>query len=150
LITHQLICVIVLLYDFVYIVITSNFQTGLNPHFHTLDINDEKSIAELKNYLVDKYGGLDVLVNNAGIAYKVAATDPFAEQAKNTVATNFFGTMKVCDALFPILKPHARVVNVSSSCGYLGHIPSAQLKQKLASPTLTRQELIDLMNEFVA
>ena len=44
---------------------------GLQPKFHQLDICDTASIDKLKNFLQTTYGGLDVLVNNAGIAFKV-------------------------------------------------------------------------------
>lgn len=44
---------------------------GYNPKFHQLDITDQQSIDTFKTYLENKYGGLDVLVNNAGIAYQV-------------------------------------------------------------------------------
>ena len=46
-------------------------KEGLHPKFHQLDIDDQESISRLRQFLVDTYGGLDVLVNNAGIAYKV-------------------------------------------------------------------------------
>lgn len=46
-------------------------KEGLNPKFHQLDIDDTASIERLYNFLKVNYGGLDVLVNNAGIAYKV-------------------------------------------------------------------------------
>jgi len=46
-------------------------KEGLHPKFHQLDIDNEDSIKGLCRFLVDTYGGLDVLVNNAGIAYKV-------------------------------------------------------------------------------
>jgi len=46
-------------------------KEGLHPKFHQLDIDDQESINRLRQFLVDTYGGLDVLVNNAGIAYKV-------------------------------------------------------------------------------
>lgn len=47
---------------------------GLSPKFHQLDISDPRSVEELKEFLVKQYGGLDVLVNNAGIAYSVSKT----------------------------------------------------------------------------
>ncbi len=47
-------------------------QEGLHPKFHQLDITDTDSIRKLADYLKDNYGGLDVLVNNAAIAYKVS------------------------------------------------------------------------------
>ena len=46
-------------------------KEGLYPKFHQLDIADKASVDTLKRHLVDKYGGLDVLVNNAAIAFKV-------------------------------------------------------------------------------
>lgn len=42
------------------------------------------------------------------------ATEPFGEQAEVTMRTNFWGTLWVCHALLPLLRPNARVVNVSS------------------------------------
>ena len=46
-------------------------KEGLNPIFHQLDITDVDSIDDLKGHLVQNYGGLDVLVNNAGIGLRV-------------------------------------------------------------------------------
>ena len=44
---------------------------GLSPKFHQLDILSGESIKKLGDFLVEKYGGLDVLVNNAAILFKV-------------------------------------------------------------------------------
>ena len=41
---------------------------GLSPRFHLLDVDDLQSIRALRDFLREEYGGLDVLVNNAGIA----------------------------------------------------------------------------------
>ena len=46
-------------------------EEGLHPKFHQLDITDKCSLERLKNFLQTTYGGLDVLVNNAGILFKV-------------------------------------------------------------------------------
>lgn len=45
-------------------------KEGLTPLFHQLDINDPNSIRTARDFFREKYGGLDVLVNNAGIAFK--------------------------------------------------------------------------------
>ncbi|XP_065208818.1 carbonyl reductase [NADPH] 3-like [Planococcus citri] len=124
-------------------------ELGLNPKFYQLDITDNQSVTKLKDYLVQEYGGLDVLVNNAAIAFKVSAPEPFEVQAEETIRVNYIATRNVCDILFPILRPHARVVNVSSSAGHLSRIPSESLRQKFASENLTVNELDDLMNTFV-
>lgn len=121
----------------------------LRPKFHQLDIDDLTSVQTFKSYIKETHGGLDVLVNNAGIAYKVSSTAPFGEQAENTIKTNYFGTLRVCNELFPLLRPHARVVNVSSLCGMLNKIKGEELKKKLNSPDITVDELTALMNQFV-
>ena len=46
------------------------------PRLHQLDITDQSSIDTLKAFLQKEYGGLDVLVNNAAIAFKVCCHVP--------------------------------------------------------------------------
>uniref|UniRef100_A0A8C5T3R0 carbonyl reductase (NADPH) n=1 Tax=Malurus cyaneus samueli TaxID=2593467 RepID=A0A8C5T3R0_9PASS len=125
-------------------------EEGLRPLFHQLDIDDLQSIRALRDFLKEKYGGINVLVNNAGIAFKVNDTTPFAIQAEVTMKTNFFGTKNVCTELLPLMKPYGRVVNVSSmvSCSALGRC-SQELQQKFRSDTITEDELVQLMNKFV-
>ncbi|MCL4139810.1 UNVERIFIED_CONTAM: hypothetical protein GTU68_018396, partial [Idotea baltica] len=129
-------------------------KEGLSPQFHQLDITNETSVKNFTEYLKLTYGGVDVVVNNAAIAFKNAATEPFAVQAEETLKVNYFDTKRFCHAIFPLLKPHGRVVNVSSSAGHLcrinGDEPHAtNLKKKFASPSLTEDELDELMNNFI-
>ncbi|XP_072471117.1 carbonyl reductase [NADPH] 1-like [Notamacropus eugenii] len=125
-------------------------QEGLNPLFHQLDITDLQSIRTLREFLKQRYGGVDVLVNNAGIAFKVADTTPFPIQAEVTLQTNFFGTRAVSAELLPLIKPQGRVVNVSSfvSVRSLKNC-SPELQKKFQSDTITEEELVGLMNKFV-
>ena len=97
-------------------------QEGLEPNFHVLDIGNEDTIVKLRDFIKEKYGGIDILVNNAGIAFKQNATEPFAVQAEVTLKTNYWDNKRACEILFPILNSGARVVNVSSSVGFLGHL----------------------------
>ncbi|XP_064097034.1 carbonyl reductase [NADPH] 3-like isoform X2 [Macrobrachium nipponense] len=127
---------------------------GLQAQYHQLDIDNIGSIKKFADYMKTKYGGFDVLVNNAGILYKRDATEPFGEQAENTIRVNFTGTLNVCQGLFPLLRPGARVVNVSSASGHLlninGSEPAASaLREKFASPILTEDEIVSLVNQFV-
>jgi len=131
-------------------------KEGLAPKFHVVDIGDEASVEKLRDHLVDKYEGLDILVNNAGIAFKTDATESIGEQARVTLATNYWANKRVCEILFPILKPGARVVNMSSIAGFLGiigarsgdKVKAAELRQKLSSANLTVEELDSLMKNF--
>lgn len=124
-------------------------KDGLNPKLAKLDISDRNSIEDLRDKLVKEYGGLDVLVNNAAIAYRHNSDVPFQEQAEKTLQVNYFDTLTVCDILFPILKPHARVVNVSSSLGMLNMVKGPELREQLASPSLTRHDVDALAHQFL-
>lgn len=124
-------------------------ELGLKPKFHQLDVTDIDSVAAFAKFVADKYTGIDVLVNNAAIAFKAAATDPFGVQAEETIRVNYFALRTVCDALFPLLLPGARVVNLSSSAGRLSVIPGEELRRTLSSSLLTIDELDTLMRQFV-
>ncbi|ESO90595.1 hypothetical protein LOTGIDRAFT_191692 [Lottia gigantea] len=125
-------------------------KEGLKPEFQQLDICDTNSIDRLKSFIQSNYGGLDILVNNAGIAYKQSSTAPFPEQAEVTVKTNFTATLDVCNALFPILRPHARVVHVSSMVSqWSGKKCSDALKARFLDSNLKMDELKQIMADFV-
>ncbi|XP_045857475.1 carbonyl reductase [NADPH] 1-like [Meles meles] len=123
---------------------------GLNPRFHLLDIDDLQSIRALRDFLRKEYGGLDVLVNNAGIIFNPGDPTPFHIQAEVIMKTNFFGTRDVCTELLPLMRPQGRVVNVSSILCFVAlKNCSPELQQKFMSETITEEELGVLMNKFV-
>lgn len=124
-------------------------KEGLNPSFHQLDINDTKSIETFRDYIKETHGGIDILVNNAAIAFKQSSTEPASVQAEQTVAVNYFSVLNTCDLLFPIVKNGGRVVNISSSMGHLTYIPSPTLRSRLSDPKLTVPELSELMKQYV-
>ncbi|XP_073337727.1 carbonyl reductase [NADPH] 1 [Pagrus major] len=123
---------------------------GLKPLFHQLDINDVSSITTAAAFFKQKYGGVDVLVNNAGIAFKVADTAPFAVQAEVTLKTNFFATRDMLTHFLPLIKAGGRVVNVSSFVGARTlNQCSPALQQRFRSEDITEEELVGLMEQFV-
>ncbi|XP_060689749.1 carbonyl reductase [NADPH] 1 [Hemiscyllium ocellatum] len=125
-------------------------QEQLKPLYHQLDITDRESIGKLRTFMTQKYGGIDVLINNAGIAFKMADTTPFKTQAEVTIATNFYGTKDVSTELLPIIKPQGRVVNVSSVASSMAlQKCSQELQKKFRSSTITEEELVELMKKFV-
>lgn len=124
-------------------------KEGLKPKFQPLDIDSKESIESFKEFLEKDYGGLDILVNNAGMAYPGSSTAPVQEQAENTVRVNFYGTKNVCNALFPLLRPHARVVNLSSSAGMLSKIPNENIREEFKNPDLTVEELCSIVDRYL-
>ncbi|XP_026733553.1 carbonyl reductase [NADPH] 1-like [Trichoplusia ni] len=124
-------------------------KEGLHPKYHQLDITNKQSVETFRDYIKSKYDGIDILVNNAAIAFKNAAPEPVSVQAEQTLFVNYFSLLSTCDILFPILKNGARVVNVSSSMGHLSKIPSEALRNRLKDEKLTIPELSGLMQQYV-
>jgi len=108
-----------------------------------LDVTDPDSVAALVAR-APRWGKLGALVNNAG------ATFPGfdAKVVEATLATNFFGAMRLTDALLPTLADDASIVMVSSGLGELSGVGS-ELRTRFLDPALTREMLIALAKEFV-
>ncbi len=86
-----------------------------------LDITDGASVTALAALIKRDYGRLDVLVNNAGIALDYDPLPP-VERMQRTLAVNVVGTLRLTEAMVPLLgrSDRARIVNVSSELGSFG------------------------------
>jgi NAD(P)-dependent dehydrogenase (short-subunit alcohol dehydrogenase family) len=119
-------------------------QEGLPVQFRRMDVVDPHSTAALADQLRREDLALDVLVNNAGIAL-----DGFnAEVARRTLEVNFFGALRVTEALLPRVSDGGNIVMVSSGLGELSGIAPA-LRDKFTNPRLGRDELVELMRSFI-
>jgi len=132
-----------------------------------LDLTDESSIAKCAEFVEQRFGRLDILINNAAICFndptlygKVEYT-PFERQADITIRTNYFGTRKLTQAVMPLLlqasaesettssAAAARIINIASSAGRLGILRSQQKVDLFTNPNLTLDQLDGYMNDFV-
>ena len=123
-------------------------QGYTNVEFKQLDISDEESI----DSFVHGISAVDILVNNAAIAFKDQDPTPFAMQAAPTFNTNYFGTINLTMKLLPVLKKskNPRIINVTSQAGMLRILKSPIIKDKFTTPTLTINELNALATKFVS
>ena len=111
-----------------------------------LDVADGSSIHNSANEVANRYGYLDVLVNNAGINYDTwekAESADINGTVMQTITTNLLGPWRVCQAFLPLLRKSraARIVNVSSESGSLANMgagPPAYQVTKAALNALTR------------
>jgi carbonyl reductase 1 len=123
---------------------------GFDVDFMICDIGSEDSIANFVCDLSARYPVVDILVNNAAIAFKGSDPTPFDQQAAPTMKVNFFGTLFLTKAMLPLLSKSAspRIVNVASQAGCLRILPNEERRRMFTDPDLTEARLCDLMNEF--
>ncbi|MCM3920191.1 SDR family NAD(P)-dependent oxidoreductase [Frankia sp. AiPs1] len=89
------------------------------PFVH-LDVTDEDSVALAASWVRDRYGRLDVLVNNAGInGPSIPIDQATAADVAGVFNTNLLGVVRVTTAFLPLLRAsdNPRIVNVSSGTG---------------------------------
>jgi NAD(P)-dependent dehydrogenase (short-subunit alcohol dehydrogenase family) len=104
---------------------------GGDAHAVVLDVTDPATVREAARWAEERFGHLDVLVNNAGISGsgQVSPHDAL-DQVPSTVdldmvravfETNVFGVITVTNEMLPLLRrsPAPRVVNISSAAGSL-------------------------------
>ncbi|MGA8331765.1 MAG: oxidoreductase [Mycobacterium sp.] len=106
------------------------FGTSRNPQ-HTepipgvelvsLDVTDAASVANAVSTVVQRAGGIDIVVNNAGFGVIGAAEESSTAQAQELFDTNFFGLVRVTREVLPYLRAQGggRIVNVGSVLGFL-------------------------------
>lgn len=118
--------------------------------YEPLTIGDIDSHKAFVQHMKEKFDKVDVLVNNAGIAFKNADPTPFKDQCKPTLGINFHGTVDFTERMFPLVRKgaDARIVNVASMAGRLKQIQSKELRDRFKDPSLTAQELKDLVHNF--
>jgi len=81
-----------------------------------LDVTSKESIDNMVKHVIDTYGRLDVLINNAGISQKVTVEDMTLDDIKRVFNVNMFGLFLCTQACMkPMVKAgYGRIVNLSS------------------------------------
>ena len=87
-----------------------------------LDVNDNQSIQQAVNLTLETFGGVDVLVNNAGYGGHALFEQFREEQIEAMFNTNVFGPMRVARAVLPHMRDQksGAIINVTSVAGVIG------------------------------
>ncbi|MBA0604939.1 hypothetical protein Godav_017562 [Gossypium davidsonii] len=155
-------------------------QLGLsNVVFHQLNVLDQASVESLADFLSQKFGRLDILVNNAEASgaivdedeLKALGIDSIAwlsrkvakmvqsvmkytyEEAEVCLNTNYYGVQRVTETLLPLLQlssSGARIVNISSLRSELKRVPGESIRNELGDiKNLTEQKLDGILQLFL-
>src|SRR5919202_910525 len=79
-----------------------------------LDVKNDKSVLDAVNRIVTENSRIDVVVNNAGYALVGALEETSMEEIKAQFETNFFGAVRVMQAVIRAMREnrHGRIVNI--------------------------------------
>lgn len=109
----------------------------LGARFVQLDVTDDASVTAAVAWLRQQPGGLDVLINNAGIAGGTTPPpDVTVDAVRDVYETNVFGLVRVTHAMLPLLRASTNpvIVNVSSGLGSFGVVhDTSRIESKVAA-----------------
>ena len=95
---------------------------GTDAEAYACDVADTKAVEETAEQILDRFGRVNVLVNNAGIAQIVPFTDITPEDWDRMFGVNVKGVYNCCRAFVPdmISRKAGRIINMASMWGITG------------------------------
>lgn len=86
-----------------------------------MDVTDDASVNEAIRGIVQKAGPIEILVNNAGYGLTGALEETSVQEARDQFETNFFGVLRVTNAVLAGMRQagYGRIVNISSVVGFI-------------------------------
>jgi NAD(P)-dependent dehydrogenase (short-subunit alcohol dehydrogenase family) len=86
-----------------------------------LDVTSDESVASAVKQVIDRFGRIDVLVNNAGVGSTGAGEEFSITQTQDIFDINVYGVMRMTKAVLPHMRAQrqGRIINVSSLSGFV-------------------------------
>jgi 3-oxoacyl-[acyl-carrier protein] reductase len=114
------------------------------------DVGEPAQVAQMLQTVEQSLGGLDVLINNAGVLRDRTIKKTTQEEWRAVLKTNLDGTFLCTQAAAPILRPGGRVVNMSSLAAYMGFFGQANYAaSKAAVAALTKVSARELAKQQI-
>lgn len=121
-------------------------EFGVESIFVRTDVSKETDIEQLVDRTVEEYGGIDILINNAGILIPGTSQEVTSEEWQTVIDVNLTAYFLTAKHAIPHLRDsdHGRIVNISSVNARFGGSGPAYASTKAAIVNLTR----DLAHEL--
>ncbi|MDH6245892.1 oxidoreductase [Mycobacterium sp. OTB74] len=113
---------------------------GERAQIVALDVTDKDQIVSAVRAADESFGGIDVLVNNAGNGYLSAVEEGEDDKVRKLFDTNYFGVVDTIKAVLPGMRARqsGHIVNISSMTGLVANPPNAYYSStKFALEALT-------------
>jgi NAD(P)-dependent dehydrogenase (short-subunit alcohol dehydrogenase family) len=115
-------------------------QPQAKINFFALDVTNSQSISAIHNYVINAFGRLDILVNNAAILVDddMSIFDLNTDQLRATMEANVYGPLRLCQVFIPMMvkNGYGRVVNVSSEMGQLSAMGAGTAAYRISKTAL--------------
>ncbi|MEB2774179.1 SDR family oxidoreductase [Algoriphagus sp. D3-2-R+10] len=100
-------------------------EEALPISIHAMDVNSDESVKSCIMQIIQDYGAVDVLVNNAGIGLNGSIEEMSISDFKAVMETNFFGAVRCLQAISPSMRSQKSgcIINISSISGRLTSSP---------------------------
>ncbi|ACZ41190.1 short-chain dehydrogenase/reductase SDR [Thermobaculum terrenum ATCC BAA-798] len=127
-------------------------ELGDNTKPYRVDVSKAEEVHKLINHVVDEWGGLDIMVNNAGVGVAATTTETSEEDFDRIIAINLKGTFLGMKYAIPAIRNSGggSIINIASVAGLVG-VPerAAYCASKGGIVALTRAAAIDHISEGV-
>jgi NAD(P)-dependent dehydrogenase (short-subunit alcohol dehydrogenase family) len=111
---------------------TSRVTDGNGVAFVDLDVTSNESVSALVGQVIERFGRIDVLVNNAGTGAAGAAEESSVAHDQRVFDINLFGLIRMTKAVLPHMRTRGsgRIINISS---VLGLVPAPYMASYAAT-----------------
>src|SRR5215211_5383242 len=98
---------------------SSRVTPGNGVTYLDLDVTNDESVNAVVEQVIDRFGRVDVLINNAGVGAAGAAEESSVAQAQSVFDVNVFGPIRMTKAILPHMRAQGRgrIINISSVLG---------------------------------
>ena len=126
-------------------------EAGGDGFIQRCDVRDYSQLTALAQACEERLGGIDVVINNAGVASGGFFNELSLEDWDWQIAINLMGVVKGCKAFLPLLqKSHGKIINIASMAALMqGPAMSNYNVAKAGVVALSESLLIELRDEQV-